>query len=148
MELHTMYRKTPYPENPTYWAFLTEALIPVLTWQKITFFKPTSQLANQLHGAESFLRPSANQEIPHILLNSKVHSHIQKHLPLLSLINLVCASQFLKIHFNIILPSMPRCSKWSLFPSYLPAKTLFAPCMSTTHATCPAHPILLDFITQ
>ena len=55
-------------------------------------------------------------------------------------------SNFLKIQL-IILPSMPESSMWSLsrrFPHQNPLHTSPSP----THATCPAHLIILDFITQ
>ena len=64
-------------------------------------------------------RSSAGQEIPCILCNLNVHYHIYNSpspIPILSQINPVHTPiPLLKIHFNIILPSMPGSSKWSLF---------------------------------
>ena len=64
-------------------------------------------------------KSAAKPRISHILLSAKVHYHIHKSPPpvhLLSHINPVHVSpfHFLKICFNITLPSMSRSSKYSL----------------------------------
>ena len=56
-------------------------------------------------------------------------------------------SHLLQIHPNIIYPSMPRSLQWSLsfrFPHQDPIHPLSSP----IRATCPAHLILLYFITR
>ena len=76
-------------------------------------------------------RFSASQEIPFILRNPKVHYHIhnsQPPVPTPRQINAVHSfpSDVLKIHFNIIFPYKPRCSKCPLsfrFPHKNPVCT-------------------------
>ena len=82
---------------------------------------------------------------------SLLHSQVPaSHLPLPSShINPVHASppDFLKTHFNIILPRTHRSPK---FPhsSGFPTKTLYTPLLSPICTTCPAHLILLDLLTR
>ena len=93
---------------------------------------------------------SASQEIPRILWNLKVHYSIYKCLPpvpILSQLDPVHPpNPLLEDPFNITLPSVPGSSKQSHFPQFSPPKPCM-PLLSPERATCPAHPILLDFIT-
>jgi len=56
-------------------------------------------------------------------------------------------SHILKIHFNIILLSMPKSCKRSLSPC-LPTKMPYSSLLSPIHAKCSTHLILLDLIIR
>ena len=95
---------------------------------------------------------AASHEIPYISQNPKVHYHTHKRpspVPILGQPNPVHipTSHLLQIHPNIIHPSTPRSPQWPLslrFPHQDPTHPLSSP----IQATCPAHLILLDFITR
>ena len=90
--------------------------------------------------------------IPRILWKQKVHYRIHKRaptLPILSQLDQVhtTISHFLKINFNIILPSTLGFPKWSLSPMF-PNQILAYASPLSTRATTPVHLILLYFITR
>ena len=94
---------------------------------------------------------AASQGIPRISRNPKVHYRTHKRPPPVSILGQpnpvhIPTSYLLEIHPNIIHPSTPRPPQWSLslrFPHQDPIHTLSSP----IRAACPAHLILLDFIT-
>ena len=95
----------------------------------------------------------ASREIPRISWNRKVHYRTHKlppPVPILGQPNPVHIPPhptswrsvlILSTHLRLGLPS-------GLFPSSFSTKTLYTPLSSPVRATCPAHLILLDFITR
>ena len=95
---------------------------------------------------------AASQEIPRISCNPEVHYQTHKCPPPVSILGQpnpvhIPTSHLLEIHLNIIHPSKPRSPQWS--PSLrFPHQDPIHPLSSPICATCPAHLILLDFITR
>ena len=95
---------------------------------------------------------ATSQEIPRISRNPKVHYRTHKRPPHISILSQpnpvhIPISHLLEIHPNIMHPSTPRSPQRfpSLrFPHQDPIHTFSSP----IRATCPAHLILLHFITR
>ena len=95
---------------------------------------------------------AASQEIPRISRNPKVHYRTHKRPPPVSILGQpnpvhIPTSHLLEIIPNIIHPSTPRSPQWSL-SLRIPHQDPTRPLSSPIRATCPAHLILLDFITR
>ena len=95
---------------------------------------------------------AASQEIPRISRNPKIYYRTHKRPPPISIPGQpnpvhIPTSHLLEIHPNIIHPSTPRPPQWSL-SLRLPHQDPIHPLSSPIHTTCPAHLILLDFITR
>jgi len=94
----------------------------------------------------------ASQEIPRILWNPKVHYRLHNSPPpvsILSLINPTHATHPTSLRFILILSSHLRLGLPSgLFPSGFPTQTLYTHLLSPICVTCPAHLIVLDFVTR
>jgi len=95
---------------------------------------------------------AASQEIPRISRNPKVHYRTHKRPPPVSILGQpnpihIHTSHLLEIRPNIIHSSTPRSLQWSLSLRF-PQQDTIHPLSSPIRATCPAHLILLDFITR
>ena len=95
---------------------------------------------------------AASQKIPQISRNPKVHYRTHKRPPPVPILGQpnpvhIPTSHLLEIHPNIIHLSTPRSPQWFLSLRF-PHKDPIHPLTSTIRATCPAHLILLDFITR
>ena len=88
---------------------------------------------------------AANQEIPSILWNPKVHYPTHKSPPPVPILNQLHSapttpSHFLKIHLNIVIPSTSWSPQWSLSLRF-PHQNLvhFSPFLHTCHMSRPSH---------
>ena len=95
---------------------------------------------------------SASQETPRILWYPKVHYRIHMFLlpvPILSQLDPVHTptSHYLKIHPNIIIPSMPGFPSWSLNLRCLHKNSVYTVTLPIS-ATCPSHLVFLALITR
>ena len=95
---------------------------------------------------------AASQETPRISWNPKVHYRTHKRPPPVSILGQpnavhIHTTHLLEIRSNII-PHLRLGLPSGLLPSGFPTKTLYTPLSSPIRATCPAHLILLDFITR
>ena len=95
---------------------------------------------------------AASQEIPRISWNPKVHYRTHKRPSPVSILGQpnpvhIPRSHLLEFHPNIIHPSTPKSSQWSPSLRFLHQDPIH-PLSSPIRATCPAHLILLDFITR
>ena len=145
---HVIITVSKKPHIPTKWA--TVSLIKVKSCSIFVHILPVYIFTYLLTPrsrvlVEKLIGFAANQEIPRILWNPKVQYRTHKRLspvPILSQLHPVptTPSHFLKIHLNIILPSMSWSPQWSLslrFPHQNLVHT--SPFLHTCHMSRPSH---------
>jgi len=105
--------------------------------------RPNNKLTNSMHQRPSWEASvsSASQEIIFILWNPKVHYRIYTSLSTLPILSKsdpihVSPSYLLKIHFNIVFPTTPTSSEWSL---YLKSLHQNSPVPHMRYMHCPPH---------
>ena len=132
--------------------YLIQAVVPILHVSycvEFTYFLTYSMVQSSSWEANWF---AASQEIPRISRNPKVHYRTHKRPPPVFILGQpnsvhIPTPHLLENSPNIIHSSTPRSPKWS--PSLrFPHPDPIHPLSSTIRATCPAHLILLDFITR
>ena len=131
--------------------FLQTNRVKLQRWQiyLLTYLLTYSMVQSPSWEANCF---AANQEIPRISRNPKVHYRTHKRPPPVSILGQpnpvhIPTSHLLEIRPNIIHPSTPRSPQWSPFLRF-PHQDPIHPLSSPIRATCPANLILLDFITR
>ena len=88
---------------------------------------------------------TANQEIPRISRNPKVHYRTHRRPPPVSILDQpkpvhIPTSHFLEIHPNIIHPSTPRSPQWSPFLRFPQQEPIHPPLLThTRHMPSPSH---------
>ena len=119
----------------------------------VSYYGPNREITYSMEQSPSEANQFyVSQEILRILWNPKVHYRIHKcppPVPILRWIDPVHVSHPTSWRSILILYShlslgLPSC----LFPSAFPTKILHTPPLVPIRATCPAHLILLDFITR